>query len=140
MKFSAFASLMSMLMLGYASQHLKDLIKFGESSPYLSDQEKYLRALYSTGLLGTTERIWSNNYVLPLYKDRSRNAGEAVWNLVSGEAPVAGIFENIVGFGQGVMEGSSRSIMKRGLGLTPLGPFKHRLYDTSVEQGWITGE
>ena len=140
MKFSAFASIMSMLMLGYASQHLKDLIKFGESSPYLSDQEKYLRALYSTGLLGTTERIWSNNYVLPLYKDRSRNAGEAVWNLVSGEAPVAGIFENVVGFGQGVMEGSSRSIMKRGLGLTPLGPFKHRLYDTSVEQGWITGE
>lgn len=140
MKFSAFASIMSMLMLGYASQHLKDLIKFGESSPYLSDQEKYLRALYSTGLLGTTERIWSNNYVLPLYKDRSRNAGEAVWNLVSGEAPVAGIFENIVGFGQGVMEGDSRSIMKRGLGLTPIGPLKHRLYDTSVEQGWITGE
>jgi hypothetical protein len=129
-----------MLMLGYASQYLKDLIKYGEGSPYLSDQEKYLRALYSTGLLGTTERIWSNNYILPLYKDRSRNATEAIWNFASGEAPVTGIFENVVGFGRSAMEGDTRGTFKRGLGLTPLGPFKHRLYDTSVEQGWITGE
>lgn len=140
MKFSVFASIMSMLMLGYASQYLKDLIKYGEGSPYLSDQEKYLRALYSTGLLGTTERIWSNNYILPLYKDRSRNATEAIWNFASGEAPVTGIFENVVGFGRSAMEGDTRGTFKRGLGLTPLGPFKHRLYDTSVEQGWITGE
>lgn len=140
MKFSVFSSMVTMLMLGYASQYLKDLIKFGEGSPYLSDQEKYLRALYSTGLLGTTERIWGNNYVFPLYKDRSRNTGEAVWNLVSGEAPASGLLENIVGFGRGVIEGDTRSMVKRGVGMTPMSPLKHRIYNTSVENGWITGE
>jgi len=140
MKFSVFSSMVTMLMLGYASQYLKDLIKFGEGSPYLSDQEKYLRALYSTGLLGTTERVWGNNFVFPLYKDRSRNTGEAVWNLVSGEAPASGLLENIVGFGRGVIEGDSRSMVKRGVGMTPMSPLKHRIYDTSVENGWIIGE
>jgi len=140
MKYSMFASLASMLMLGYAAQYLKDLIKFGEGSPYLSDNEKYLRALYSSGLLGTTERIISNNFLFPLYEDRSRSLVEATWNLVAGEAPASNIVENIYGLGQGALDDNSRKIVKSGLSLTPFSPLKHRIYDELVQNNWITGD
>ena len=140
-KYSTFATLMSMLLLGYAAQHLKDLIKFGESSPYLEDNEKYLRALYSSGLLGTTERVLSNNMLFPLYEDRSRTMGEAIWNFGTGEAPSSAIFENVYKLGHGLIEGDSRSIVKSSASLTPLmSPFKHRIYDSMVQAQWITGD
>ena len=140
-KYSTFATLMSMLLLGYAAQHLKDLIKFGESSPYLEDNEKYLRALYSSGLLGTTERVLSNNMLFPLYEDRSRTMGEAIWNFGTGEAPSSAIFENVYKLGHGLIEGDSRSIVKSSASLTPLmAPFKHRIYDSMVQAQWITGD
>ena len=140
-KYSTFATLMSMLLLGYAAQHLKDLIKFGESSPYLEDNEKYLRALYSSGLLGTTERVISNNMLFPLYEDRSRTMGEAIWNFGTGEAPSSAIFENVYKLGHGLIEGDSRATVKSGASLLPLGsPFKHRIYDSMVQAQWITGD
>ena len=140
MKYSAFASIMTMLMLGYASQHLKDLIKFGEGSPYLSDEEKYLRALYSTGLLGTTERIISSDLLFPLYENRSDSALGSMWNIVSGEAPASNIVKNVYGFGQGILEDDARKTLKSSAGLTPFSFLKHRMYDTAVDNGWITGE
>ncbi len=139
-RYSTFATLMSMLMLGYAAQHLKDLIKFGETSPYLTDNEKYLRALYSSGLLGTTERVLSNNFLFPLYKDRSRNIVEGTWNLVSGEAPASSLVENAYGSIRGLLEDDSRKFVKSLTALTPAGPFKHRIYDSLVENQWITGD
>ena len=140
-RYSTFATLMSMLMLGYAAQHLKDLIKFGESSPYLEDNEKYLRALYSSGILGTTERVLSNNLLFPLYEDRSRTIGEAVWNFGTGEAPASGIFENVYKLVHGVIEGDSRATVKSGVGLVPVfAPFKHHVYNNMVEAQWITGD
>tara|TARA_B110000902_G_scaffold34964_1_gene37121 strand:+ start:657 stop:5369 length:4713 start_codon:yes stop_codon:yes gene_type:complete len=140
MKFSMFASVVTMLMLGYASQYLKDLIKFGEGSPYLSNEEKYLRALYSTGLLGTTERIISSDLFFPLYEQRSKNAAESVWNLVSGEAPASNIVTNILGLGHGVLEDDPRATLKSGMSLTPFSFLKHRTYDGLVDNGWISGE
>ena len=140
MKFSMFASVVTMLMLGYAAQYLKDLIKFGEGSPYLSNEEKYLRALYSTGLLGTTERIISSDLFFPLYEQRSKNAAESVWNLVSGEAPASNIVTNILGLGHGVLEDDPRATLKSGMSLTPFSFLKHRTYDGLVDNGWISGE
>lgn len=139
-KYSTFATLMAMLLLGYAAQHLKDLIKFGETSPYLTDNEKYLRALYSSGLLGTTERVLSNNLLFPLYKDRSRTLTEGTWNFVTGEAPASNIFENTYGTIRGVLEDDSRKAIKSFASLTPASPFKHRIYDTLVQNEWITGD
>lgn len=141
MKYSAFATMTSMLMLGYAAQHLKDLIKFGEGTPYLTDNEKYLRALYSSGLLGTTERILSNNYLFPLYKDRTRGVVESTWSLVSGEAPASNIVENTYKLFKGVLEEDSRATIKSATSLTPVvSPLKHRFYDGLVENNWITGD
>lgn len=140
MKYSMFASMASMLMLGYAAQYLKDLIKFGKGSPYLSDNEKYLRALYSSGLLGVTERVISNNYLFPLYENRSRGVVESTWNLVAGEAPASNIVENIYGLGKGALEEDTRKTLKSGLSLTPFSPLKHRIYDELVQNNWIIGD
>lgn len=140
MRYSAFATVASMLMLGYAAQYLKDLIKFGEGSPYLSDNEKYLRALYTSGLLGVTERVISNNFLFPLYEDRSRNIAEATWNLIAGEAPASNIVENIYGLGQGALDENTRKVVKSSLSLTPFSPLKHRIYDELVQNNWIIGD
>lgn len=140
-KYSTFATIASMLMLGYAAQYLKDLIKFGEGSPYLSDNEKYLRALYSSGILGTTERIISNNYVLPLYEDRTRGFAESTWSFVSSEAPASNIGENVLKLFKGILEEDSRATTKSLVSLTPvMSPLKHRVYNGLVENNWITGD
>jgi hypothetical protein len=107
----------------------------------LSDNEKYLRALYSSGILGTTERIISNNYVLPLYEDRTRGFAESTWSFVSSEAPASNIGENVLKLFKGILEEDSRATVKSAVSLTPvMSPLKHRVYDGLVENNWITGD
>lgn len=125
MKYSTFAGIMSMLMLGYAAQYIKDYIKFGGGSPYLSDNKKYLRALYSSGLLGTTERVIGN--VFPLYDGRDQGIAMNMWGVGSGEAPAAGIFKNIYKAGEAAVKEEGTMFSKAALGLTPLSPLKHRI-------------
>ena len=79
--------------------------------------------------------------LFPLYEDRSRTMGEAIWNFGTGEAPSSAIFENVYKLGHGLIEGDSRSIVKSSASLTPLmSPFKHRIYDSMVQAQWITGD
>ena len=85
MKYHTFAMMTTMIMLGFASQYLKDLAKYGESSPYLDDAELIRRGVLSSGLAGTSERIIE--FMFPIYETRSKNAGEWVWNTASGESP-----------------------------------------------------
>jgi endonuclease YncB( thermonuclease family)/GH24 family phage-related lysozyme (muramidase) len=125
MKYSMFVGIMSMLMLGYAAQYIKDYIKFGGGSPYLSDDKKYLRALYSSGLLGTTERVIGN--VFPLYDGRDQGIAMNMWGVGSGEAPAAGIFKNIYKAGEAAAMEEGTMFSKAALGLTPLSPLKHRI-------------
>lgn len=84
MKYNAFAVMSTMLLLGFASQYLKDLLKYGEPSPYLDDAEKLQRAVGSSGLLGTGERVL--NFVFPIYESSSDNPAEWFFNTLSGEA------------------------------------------------------
>tara|TARA_R110002167_G_scaffold6105_8_gene27837 strand:+ start:2583 stop:6560 length:3978 start_codon:yes stop_codon:yes gene_type:complete len=84
MKYNAFAVMSTMIMLGFVSQYLKDLIKYGKPSPYLDDVEKFQRAIGSSGLMGTGERVV--NLVFPIYESSSDNAAEWFFNTVSGEA------------------------------------------------------
>ena len=127
LKYSTFSAMMTMLMLAYASQYLKDLIKFGEESPYLDDKEKWLRAVYSSGLLGTPERILSSNMVLPLYEDRTRSMAESLWVNIGGEAPASGMIDNLFMIGQGAWEGENDKLIKGLVKLTPLGPIHTRV-------------
>lgn len=85
MRYNTFAMMATMIMLGFASQYLKDLLKYGESSPYLDEAELIRRGILSSGLAGTSERIIEQ--LFPIYETRSKNAGEWVWNTASGESP-----------------------------------------------------
>ena len=99
MKYNAFAVMTTMIMLGFASQYLKDLIKFAGSdkdmktlgNPYLETDEYIQRGLRSTGLLGVGERVLDQFY--PLYEQRSDSAAEWLWNTASGEAPSTGVLK-----------------------------------------------
>ena len=84
MKYNAFAVMSTMIMLGFVSQYLKDLIKYGKPSPYLDDVEKFQRAIGSSGLMGTGERVV--NLVFPIYESSSDNVAEWFFNTASGEA------------------------------------------------------
>ena len=85
MRYNTFAMMATMIMLGFASQYLKDLLKYGESSPYLDEAELIRRGILSSGLAGTSERVIEQ--LFPIYETRSKNAGEWFWNTASGESP-----------------------------------------------------
>ena len=92
MKYNAFAIMTSMIMLGFASQYLKDLIKYGkyrefgaDAHPFLNTSEYVQRGIRASGLLGTGERVLDQFF--PLYEQRSDGPGEWLWNTTSGESP-----------------------------------------------------
>ena len=85
MQYSAFATMAGMIAMGFLSQHIKDLLKFGEETPYLDEDEYIRRGIESSGLLGTASRI--TDALFPMYEDRSKNAAEWSWNAVSGQSP-----------------------------------------------------
>ena len=70
--------------LAFVSQYLKDLLKYGEPSPYLEDHEKFQRALGASGLLGTGERVL--NLFFPIYDKQTHGPAEWLFETVSGEA------------------------------------------------------
>ena len=82
-KYDAFALIVTMIALGAASQYIKDLIKFGQSSPYLNEVGYVQRALYSSGVIGQYERVI--DVVNPLYPQRGEGL-EWMFNTVLGEA------------------------------------------------------
>jgi len=87
MKFNTFALMATMVILGGASQYLKDWLKYGEGeNPYLDKSQLVRRAVNSSGILGTSER--GLNLLFPLY-GRSENQGlpSMLFDTVTGEAP-----------------------------------------------------
>jgi len=96
MRYTTFAMMTTMIMLGFASQYLKDLLKYGGSTPYLDESEYIRRGILSSGLTGTSERVIE--YMFPIYETRSDGAGEWLWNTASGESPS---LANLAKYGQG---------------------------------------
>lgn len=120
MKYQTFAMLTTMVMLGFASQYLKDLIKFGKSSPYLDEAELIQRGVLATGLMGTPERVF--NQFFPIYETRSDGVGEWLWDTTSGESPTIGKAQQIVGATADFVTGDTESAAK-GAARATLGPF-----------------
>ena len=86
MKYNAFAIMTTMIMLGFLSQYLKDLIKYGtEKNPYLDDPEYIQRGIRASGLFGSAERLLDQ--FAPIYESRSRGVGDWIYNQTTGEAP-----------------------------------------------------
>jgi len=105
MKYNAFAVMSTMILLGFVSQYLKDLLKYGEPSPYLDDLEKIQRGVGSSGLLGTGERVI--NFVYPIYESSSDNAAEWFFNTVSGEAAALSNVSRVYGGVGKIIEGKT---------------------------------
>jgi hypothetical protein len=82
-KADTFALIVMLLMLGGASQYLKDLIKFQEPSPYLDTSGYIQRAFYASGVLGQYERVVDIAH--PLYPQRDEGL-EWLSNTLFGEA------------------------------------------------------
>ena len=84
MKYNAFATMTTMIALGFASQHLKDLMKYGKTTPYFKDMEYIRRGVGASGLLGTSERVI--DFAFPMYQERYKTKVGWAFGTVSGES------------------------------------------------------
>lgn len=104
LKYNAFAIMTTMIALGFVSQYLKDLLKYGQGSPYLDQMEKFQRGVGSSGMLGVAERPL--NFFFPIYETSSSNIIEAIFDTGTGEAAaLSNLSRAATGAGQ-VLKGS----------------------------------
>jgi len=87
-RISTIGTLATLLAMGFFSQYLRDLLKYGEETPYLDDFEKFQRAVGASGILGSGERVI--NTMFPLYDTRSDGWLDFALDEISGQAPVLG--------------------------------------------------
>ena len=151
MKYNAFAVMTTMIMLGFASQYLKDLIKYGKSPaemgfgpddhPFLNTSEYLQRGIRSSGLLGTGERVLDQFF--PLYEERSDGPGDWIWNQATGESPALG-YAKRAGKGAGkLIEGDVGGAAKEATRFVPGVGVINWIRDEAEEAGsrWnFTGE
>ena len=131
MKYNAFATMMTMVALGFASQYLKDLIKYGDKTPHLDTNEYIQRGVRSSGLLGTGERVLDQFF--PLYEQRSDGVGSWAFNTTSGESPALGYVKNLAQGAGNVIQGEGDKALNNLAKATPINPFRHQL------KGWDFG-
>ena len=125
MKYNAFAVMATMIMMGFASQYLKDLLKYGQyrdfgpgEHPYLNRSEYVQRGIRASGLLGTGERVLDQFF--PLYEERSEGVSDWVFNTTSGESPALGYLKRL-GKGTGhLVEGDVGRAAKEGARFIPI--------------------
>ena len=103
MQYNAFATMASMIALGFLSQAIKDQMNFGEESPYLDENEKIRRGIESSGLLGTASRI--TDTLFPLYEQQSKNPGDWVWKQVEGQSPALSKATQALGLSGAAVQG-----------------------------------
>ena len=143
MKYNAFAVMTTMIMLGFASQYLKDIIKYGKTPaemgfgpkdhPYLDTSEYLQRGVRASGLLGTGERVLDQFF--PMYDQRSDGVGEWVWNQTTGESPAIGYAARAgKGFGD-IISGDVGGGVKELSRFTPVAGVMNWFRDAAEKQG-----
>jgi hypothetical protein len=119
-----------LIALGFMAQALRDLVKYGEAPDWLDDEEKFQRAVYSSGLLGSFERVY--DLFDPLYPQRSTGVIDSVGNLVEGEIPTISygsrIYDTIDKAIDGDYEGATKGLVKSA-------PFVGPLHQVAVGAG-----
>jgi len=118
MKYNTFALMVTMMGVAGASQWLKDYIKFGGSTPYLNDAQLVQRALMSSGILGTGERILQ--VAAPMYQDRGENLVERLFGETVGGAPALRILNTAKDAVAEVAEGDYEGFLKDVTKITPV--------------------
>ena len=135
LQYGTVAAMSNMLLLAFISQGLKDELKYGEDgNPYLTDAQKVQRAIYSSGLLGTTERVIGSNFLFPLYGSDSYGAGDFVWENVAGEAAASSTVSKMYNMISGAIESDGAKFERNFYASLPIiGPFKYRLQNYKWE-------
>ena len=147
MQYSAWATMATMIMLGFASQAMKDFIKYGVDpgeddfeektglNPYLDTPEYIQRGLLSTGLLGTGERVVSTFF--PIYEQRHDGLSDWAFNSLVGESPALGYLERVAGAAGSLAGGDIGRAVEQTAKATPIiGPFS----TFNKELGKLAGE
>jgi len=131
MKYNTFALMVTMMAMAGASQWLKDYIKFGQSTPYLSDAQLVQRAIQASGLLGTGERIVQMG--LPLYKSRDQSLVDRFFGETIGGSPgvrnVATAIKGIEALGEGDTNRAVKQATKLIPGIGPITPVRNTITD-----------
>jgi len=121
MKYNTFATMVTMMALAGGSQWLKDFIKFGGSTPYLSDAQLVQRALQASGVLGTGERVLQA--ALPLYKSRDESIMDRLFGETVGASPTVRLLGTASRAVNALGEGDTERAVKAATGLVPgIGP------------------
>jgi len=81
----AVRNILTLIMFGYMSTMLRDMIKTGEIPDEDDITNRMRRAVNASGILGTGERVV--NRFFPLYPQRSDNFLDATGQFVAGESP-----------------------------------------------------
>ena len=131
MKYNTFAMLVTMMAVAGGSQWLKDYIKFGGSTPYLNDAQLLQRALQSSGLLGTGERLLQG--ALPLYRSRDEGITDRLFGETVGGSPtvrtIGTAFKAIGALGKGDTERAAGHAAKLIPGVGPITPVRNIIND-----------
>ena len=120
-KYDTFLLILTMMALGGASQMLKDVLKFGEPSPYLDGMGYTQRALYSSGIIGQYERVV--DAIAPLYPQRDDGL-EWIFNTIVGEAgPSVRLLSNMASGASNLATGETeRGVKNLAKGLPMIAP------------------
>ena len=131
MKYNTFAMIVTMMAVAGGSQWLKDFIKFGGSTPYLNDAQLLQRALQSSGLLGTGERLLQG--ALPLYRSRDEGITDRLFGETVGGSPtirsLGTAFKAIGALGKGETERAAGHATKLIPGVGPITPIRNIITD-----------
>ena len=131
-KYNAFAIMATMIMLGFLSQYLKDLLKYGSTTPYLDTPEKIQRAVGASGLLGVAER--GLNIVNPIYENRYDNSITWLADTIAGESAAVSTAQRIGDAVGSSLEGDPYRTARKLSKVTPLiGPVGPRFVDVIWE-------
>ena len=134
LQYGTVATMSNMLILAFLSQGIKDELKYGEESPYLTDNQKIQRAIYSSGLLGTPERVISSNLMFPLYGSDTYGVGDFVWENVAGEAAASSTIGRLYNMVDSAIEGEGDKFERNLYKSLPFaGPFSYRLQNITWE-------
>ena len=124
---NAVATSMAMVAAAMLATMLRDEIKYGETTPYLDDYDKFRRVIFSSGLLGSSERLLQG--ISPLYGSRSaipagdnaitRGISSSIDGLL-GEAAAYGTVKDIVGGAYELGFGDNRAGVKKALKMLPI--------------------
>lgn len=102
---------LTMMMTAMFATMLRDEIKYGETTPYLDDYDKFRRVVFASGLLGTGERILAG--IDPLYGSRPLlSSDNSVGSTLVGG--IEGVFGEAAAYG--TIKDAANSVYELGFG------------------------